>query len=152
MKNYLKEFEEALDAVVAPALGSDDGVQEVNSNYEVTPQQRKLANLGTVLMDLAKTAKDDNLSNVMAKVGNELTNFGTPFGPKSLEDLMAKTGASKAIISKLLDHAQAVADHKTSLANDHEDGGLDDTDDNEFAEPNDDEIARQADAAARAKR
>jgi len=147
MKKLMEDFESALDKIVNPVL-----LDEVADNFSMTPQQRKLANLGRVLMDLAATTKDDALSNMMAKVGNELTNYGATFGPSSLDELVKKTGASKGVIQKLLQHAQAVADHKTSLANDHEDGGLDDTDDNEFAEPNDDEIARQADAAARAKR
>ena len=122
-------------------------------NFDLTPQQRKLANLGRVLMDLATTTKDDNLSNMMAKVGNELTNFGATFGPKNVDELMAKTGASKVIIQKLLAHAQAVSDHKASLANDHEDGGLDDTDtDSDFEQPDDAEDAIAADRAARARR
>ena len=138
----MKIFEASMDSIVRPVLQEDVGV---------TPQQRQLANLGRVLMDLAVTTKDDALANMMASVGDALTRFGTPFGAKNLEELVKKTGASKVIINKLLQHAQAVADHKTSLANDHEDGGLDDTDDDEFAEPSDDEIAAQADRAARGK-
>jgi hypothetical protein len=150
MKNLMEEFESAMNDIVRPVLQNEDDVQEID-NFDLTPQQRKLANLGRVLMDLAVSTKDDNLSNVMAKVGNELTNFGATFGPKNVDELVKKTGTSKAIISKLLQHADAVSNHKAALANDHEDGGLDDTDDNEFAEPNDDEIARQADARARRK-
>ena len=104
-------------------------------------------------MDLATTTKDDALSNTMAKVGNELTNFGATFGPKNVADLVKRTGASQTIIGKLLQHAEAVADHKAALANDHEDGGLDDTDtDDEFAAQDDDELAMQADKAARGRR
>ena len=135
-------FEASMDSVVRPVL---------QDAADMTPQQRKLANLGRVLMDLAVTTKDDALANLMASVGDSLTRFGTSFGPKNLDELMKKTGASKEIINKLLQHAQAVADHKTSLANDHEDGGLDDTDDDEFAEPSDADMAAQADRAARGK-
>lgn len=120
-------------------------------NFDMTPQQRKLSNLGRVLMDLATTTKDDNLANIMAKVGNELTSFGATFGASSVEELVKKTGVSKEVISKLLQHAQAVSDHKASLANDHEDGGLDDGDDDEFAEPSDDDIDRAADRFAKSK-
>ena len=122
-------------------------------NFDLTPQQRKLANLGRVLMDLAATTKDDNLSNIMSKVGNELTNFGAIFGPSSEEELIRKTGVSKQVIGKLLQHAQAVSDHKASLANDHEDGGLDDgdEDDNEFDSPSDSDIDRDADEFAKSK-
>jgi len=38
-------------------------------NFDLSPQQRKIANLGRVLMDQATTTKNDELSNVMAKVG-----------------------------------------------------------------------------------
>jgi len=145
----MEEFEAALDDIVAPVLNDVDEAD----NFDLTPAQRKLANLGRVLMDLATTTKDDALSNTMAKVGNELTNFGATFGPKNVADLVKRTGASQTIIGKLLQHAEAVADHKAALANDHEDGGLDDTDtDDEFAAQDDDELAMQADKAARARR
>lgn len=145
----MEEFEAALDDIVAPVLNDVDEAD----NFDLTPAQRKLANLGRVLMDLAVTTKDDTLSNLMAKVGNELTNFGATFGPKNVADLVKRTGASQTIIGKLLQHAEAVADHKASLANDHEDGGLDDTDtDDEFSAPDDDAMAAQADKAARARR
>ena len=134
---------------------ANESIDEVADNFDLTPQQRKLANLGRVLMDLATTTKDDALANTMAKVGNELTNFGALFGPKNVDELIKKTGASKLIIQKLLAHAQAVTDHKAALANDHEDGGLDDTDtdtdtDSEF-DNNDNDDGRAADAYARGK-
>ena len=145
MKNYLKEFEEALDKIVNPVL-----LDEVADNFSMTPQQRKLANLGRVLMDLAATTKDDALSNMMAKVGNELTNYGATFGPSSLDELVKKTGASKGVIQKLLQHAQAISDHRASLATDHEEGGLDDTDDdNEFDNDDDEATARDAERFAK---
>lgn len=146
----MEEFEAALDKITAGVLSDEQQVE--GDNFDLTPQQRKLANLGRVLMDLAVSTKDDNLSNVMAKVGNELTNFGATFGPKSLGDLVKKTGTSQVIIQKLLQHADAVANHKAALANDHEDGGLDDTDSDEFAEPDDAAMAAQANRAMRAKR
>ena len=61
-------------------------------NFDLTPQQRRIASLGRVLMDQAPKVKDDGLSNLMAKVGNELTNFGAVFGPRNMEDLLRKTG------------------------------------------------------------
>ena len=145
----MEEFEDALSAIVKPVLQDEEDVQE--TNFDLTPQQRKLANLGRVLMDLAVTTKDNNLSNTMSKVGNELTNFGATFGPKNLAELVKKTATSKEVIGKLLQHAEAVADHKAALANDHEDGGLDDEPDDEFAQPSDDEMDRAATRFARGK-
>ena len=126
----------------------------LNETAEMTPQQRQLAKLGSTLMDRAPLVKDDALSNVMATVGNELTNWGTPFGPRTLNDLVNRTGATAEVIKKLLDYAQKLATTHANLTKDHEDGGLDDTNDtdDDFNEPDDEELARQADAAARAKR
>jgi len=123
-------------------------------NFDLTPEQRKLANLGRVLMDQAAKTKDDALSNVMAKVGNELTNYGALFGPKNVQELIAKTGVSLEVIKKLLAFADKIASAADNIAKDHADSGLDDTDndDNDFNEPDDATDAMAADRAARAKR
>ena len=122
--------------------------------FGMTPEQRKLANLGRTLMDQAAVTKDDNLSNVMAKVGNELTNFGSPFGAKSLQDVVKKAGVSAEVIKKLLAYADKIHSSHAALNKDNDDSGLDDTDndDNDFMEPDDTAMAAQADRAMRAKR
>ena len=131
-------------------------MQEIlnEDNFGMTPQQRRIANLGRILMDQAATTKDDGLSNIMARVGNELTNFGAAFGPRNLNDLIRKTGTTEEVLKKLLAYAEKIEKTKASLAKDHDDGGLDDTNDtdDDFAEPDDAEMAAAADAAARAKR
>lgn len=126
----------------------------INETAEMTAQQRQLAKLGSILMDRAPLEKDDGLSNIMAAVGNELTNWGTPFGPRTLNDLVRKTGATAEVIRKLLGYAEKLSTTHANLKKDHEDGGLDDTNDtdDDFDAPDDEELARQADAAARAKR
>jgi len=96
-------------------------------NFGMSPQQRKLANLGRVLMDQATTTKDDALSNVMAKVGNELTNFGATFGPKNLDDLVKKTDTPAPVIQKLLSYADKVLTAQSKLQKDQDDGGLNDS-------------------------
>lgn len=123
-------------------------------NFGMTPQQRKIAALGRTLMDQAPGIKDDELSNMMAAVGNELTNFGATFGAKNLGDLVKKTGATAEVIQKLLAYAEKVQSQNTSISKDHSDGGLDDTNDtdDDWNEPDDDAMAVQADRAARAKR
>ena len=129
------------------------------ANFEMTPQQRKLAELGRVLMDQAASTKDDALSVVMSRVGSTLTDFGTLFGPKNLAEVVKKAGASPEVIKKLLAYAEQIQKQQSALTKDHMQGGLDDTDQDdtdpdEFAEPSDDEItAMQADKyASRAKR
>ena len=96
-------------------------------NFDLSPQQRKLANLGRVLMDQATTTKNDELANVMAKVGNELTNFGANFGPKSLKDLVSKTDVPAPVIQKLIAYGQKIQDAQSNLNKDHKDGGLNDS-------------------------
>ena len=126
----------------------------VNESMEITPQQRQIAALGQILMAQAPGIKDDGLSNIMATVGNELSSFGTPFGASNIKDLERKTGATQEVIRKLMDYAEKIQQSKSNLTKDHEDGGLDDTNDtdDDFNAPDDEELARQADAAARAKR
>jgi hypothetical protein len=132
----------------------NDVINEVADNFGLSPEQRKLANLGRVLMDTATTTKDDALSNTMAKVGNELTNYGALFGPKNPKELVAKTGVSMEVIKKLLAYADKINKSHAALKTDHDDSGLDDTDNdsNDFNEPSDADDAMAADQAARAKR
>ena len=96
-------------------------------NFDMSPQQRKLANLGRVLMDQATTTKDDTLANVMAKVGNELTNFGATFGPKNLDDLVKKTDTPAPVVKKLIAYADKIMTAQTNLKKDQDDGGLNDS-------------------------
>jgi hypothetical protein len=132
----------------------NDIINEVADNFGLSPEQRKLANLGRVLMTAATTTKDDALSNVMAKVGDQLTNYGALFGPTTPEELVKKSGVSIQVIKKLLSYADKLHTQQSKLKADHADSGLDDldNDDNDFIEPDDDAMAAQADQAARAKR
>lgn len=145
MRDYLKEFEEHLNDVTKDVLSEGPG-------YEATPIQKKLANYGRILMDQATTTKDDELSNVMAKVGDALTRFGTTFGPRDLDDLIKKTNTSKNVIRKLLAYAEKIADTKQAISRDDQEGGLDDDGDDEFTQASDDEMAAMADRAARERR
>lgn len=141
----MKEFETHLDKITESVLGD-----EVQQEAETSPQQKKLANYGRILMDQAATTKDDGLSNMMAKVGNELTNFGSTFGSRTLEELCKKTGTTPNIVKKLLAYAEKIAATKSQLQVDKTDGGLDDEGDDEFTSAADDEMdAMKADQAAR---
>ena len=141
----MKEFETHLDAITESVLGD-----EVQQEAETSPQQKKLANYGRILMDQAATTKDDALSNMMAKVGNELTNFGATFGSRTLEELCKKTGTTPNIVKKLLAYAEKISATQKDIASDKSDGGLDDEGDDEFTSAADDEMdAMKADQAAR---
>jgi hypothetical protein len=143
MEKYLKEFEDHLNNITKDVL--DEGM-------ESTPIQKKLAAYGRILMDQAVTTKDDELSNVMAKVGDALTRFGTTFGPGSLEDLVKTTGTTPNVIKKLLAYAEKIFQTHGDLKTDNRDGGLDDEGDDDFTQASDDEMAAIADKAARARR
>jgi hypothetical protein len=124
----------------------------ITESAELTPQQAKLASLGRILMNQAVTEKDMELSNTMAKVGNELARFGALFAARSLAELVQKTGVSSTVIKKLMDHAHEISKHKANIAKDHADGGLDDKDDgdeDEFDSPSDADIDRDADKFAK---
>ena len=129
----------------------NDILSEVNDNFGLSPEQRKLANMGRTLMNAAATTKDDALSNVMSKVGNELTNFGALFGATNLAELVKKTGVSAEVIKKLMAYADKIGDVHTDLKKDHADSGLDDkdNDDDDFNEPSDADIDRDAVAFAK---
>ena len=129
----------------------NDILNEVNDNFGLSPEQRKLANMGRTLMNAAATTKDDALSNVMSKVGNELTNFGALFGATNLAELVKKTGVSAEVIKKLMAYADKIGDVHMDLKKDHADSGLDDmdNDDDDFNEPSDADIDRDATAFAK---
>jgi hypothetical protein len=73
----------------------------------IDPQQAKLAELGRTLMDMAASHKDDVESNQMASLGSAMTEFGTPFGPNNLMDVVKRTGLDPKAIQKLMGMAQA---------------------------------------------
>lgn len=138
----MKEFESALDKVTEGIL--EEAIDDMN------PAIRKLTNYGRILMDQAAVTKDDELSNMMAKVGDALTRFGTSFGARNLEELTKKTGASPNVIKKLLAYAEKISQTQAALKSDDAEGGLDDEGDDEFTSAADDEMdALAADRAAR---
>ena len=105
-------------------------------NFEMSPQQRMLGNIGRILMAQAEQVKDDALANTMAKVGNEMTNMGALFGPNSLKDLEKKTDVPAAVIQKLIQYGKKIHDATKDIKADHKDGGLNDSiQDNDLDQP-----------------
>tara|TARA_B100000925_G_scaffold195279_1_gene147850 strand:- start:1143 stop:1706 length:564 start_codon:yes stop_codon:yes gene_type:complete len=98
----------------------------VEDNFDMTPQQRMMANIGRVLMSQAEQVKDDALANTMAKVGDEMTNMGALFAPNSLKDIEKKTDVPVAVIQKLIQYGKKVHDATKDIKADHKDGGLND--------------------------
>lgn len=143
MKNYLIEFEKHLNDITKDVL---------DEAMDASPAEKKLAAYGRILMDQAAVTKDDELSNVMAKVGDALTRFGTTFGARTLEELVEKTGTSANVIKKMLAYAEKISQTQSALRQDDQEGGLDDEGDDEFTSASDDEMAAMADRAARRSR
>lgn len=105
-------------------------------NFEMSPQQRMLGNIGRILMAQAEQVKDDALANTMAKVGNEMTNMGALFGPNSIKDLEKKTDVPAAVIQKLIQYGKKIHDATKDIKADHKDGGLNDSiQDNDLDQP-----------------
>ena len=77
------------------------------------PAGGELARMGRILMDKAVTVKDDALSSVLSRVGDELTRYGEVGGARSIEELEKKVRIPKEKIMKLMKWAQSQED--TSL-------------------------------------
>ena len=80
--------------------------EDVNeSSFETPSNEKKLADLGRKMMDMAKKEKNDMISNAMAKLGDLLTKYGTLYGPKNMRDLEKQSGMKQAIIIDLMKRA-----------------------------------------------
>jgi len=92
-----------------------------------------LAKIGRILMDKAVTQKDENLSNVMARLGNELTMYGTNTGARTPEQLEDRAELPMEMIEKLVDYASKFADDPAIKSQDAEDM-LDDEEEDDFGD------------------
>jgi len=79
-------------------------IKESDSQYE-HPGAAKLAELGRILMDKSIKIKDDKISNLMSRVGDELTRFGSAEGARNIKDLEKRCGCPYAIIEKFMKFA-----------------------------------------------
>ena len=98
------------------------------------PEGAKLSRLGIILMDKAITTKDDALSNVLSRVGDELTRYGAPGGARDIKDLEARTKLPQAKIMKLMSWADAQKDTSLSKVKDPKPSDEPDGEDGEFDE------------------
>ena len=91
------------------AASYNEDLNEIGSNFETKPNEKKLADLGRKMMDMGVKEKNDTLSNAYARLGDALTRYGTTFGARNIKDLEKKTGMKQAIIMDLMKRA---AKHK----------------------------------------
>ena len=82
------------------------------------PQGAELSRLGRIIMDKAITTKDDALSNVMSRVGDELTRFGAPGGASDLQELLKRTKVSQEQLLKMMKWAKGQTDTSLSKVKD----------------------------------
>lgn len=64
-----------------------------------------MAKIGRKMMDMAKNQRQDAIANAYSRLGNALTQYGAPFGPKNMKDLEKQTGLKPMIIKDLINKA-----------------------------------------------
>ena len=82
----------------------------MDESIYTNPAGGELSRLGRILMDKAVTTKDDALSNVLSRVGSELTQYGDPGGASSIQELVKKTRLPQDKLMKLMKWAQGQED------------------------------------------
>jgi len=104
--------------------------------YGVSDQERLLAALGRTLMKQAEQEKDDEMSNIMARVGQKFTVYGAPGEPDSLRDLAIDLGMKEDAILKFAEFAQKIYDRDGEVGANDQDDVISEPDDAEelFAE------------------
>ena len=130
--------------------------QITEAGMETDPKHKELANIGRALMAYSETApmkgKTDaeiGMFNQMSSLGNELTKFGTTFGPKDLKGLMKATDLNAPTIKTLLAFGEKLA--AKGVAPKVADPEPEDEPQDDFGGPSDDEIDAQARQAAMGK-
>lgn len=78
-----------------------------NEDYYETDEQRELARLGRIIMDIG-AKRDDAVGVAMGAVGMELTKYGTPQGVSNIRKLEQVTGQPESVIMKMMALAQKV--------------------------------------------
>lgn len=111
---------------------------------EITDNERMLGSLGKALMAQAKKESDDELSNVMARVGQKFTVYGAPGEPGTLKDLAVALSFTEGTILKFAEFAQKLYDkHGDVDTKNDADPDLADDDQELFQESGDEYITKR---------
>jgi hypothetical protein len=117
-------------------------VREAEPNYEVNPAQARLAAIANKLMDKSATTTDERLGIALSKVATHLGEYGTPFGPKNMGELLDKVNGTgkyapdddmpmddknpikvtKETLMKMMDFGQKMVDKEGTVKVDVEEG------------------------------
>ena len=103
----------------------------MDESIYTNPAGGELSKLGRILMDKAVTTKDDALSNVLSRVGSELTMYGDPGGASSIQELVKKTRVPQDKLMKLMKWASSQEDKSLEKVKDPDPSPDDDEDKDE---------------------
>ena len=103
----------------------------MDESIYTNPAGGELARMGRILMDKSVTVKDDALSNVLGRLGDELTRYGEAGGANSIDELSKKVRLNKDQIMKLLKWAQGQEDTSLQKVKDPDPKPEDDEDEKE---------------------
>ena len=103
------------------------GIMDKERSAYTNPAGGELARIGRILMDKAATTKDDALSNVLGRVGDELTMYGDSGGAQSMEELIKRTNVKKEHLMKLIKWAKEQTDTSQSKVKDPTDAPTDES-------------------------
>jgi len=101
----------------------------MDESIYTNPQGGELSRIGRILMDKSITVKDDALSNVLGRVGDELTRYGEPGGATSIDELCKKARCNKESLMKMMKWAQQQKDTSLDKVKDPDPKPEDDEDD-----------------------
>ena len=126
-------------------------VREAEPNYEVNPAQARLAAIANKLMDKSATTTDQRLGIALSKVATHLGEYGMPYGPKNMGELLDKVNGTgkyapdddmpmddknpikvtKETLMKMMDFGQKMVDKEGTVKPDVDVEVTEDTEDRE---------------------
>ena len=101
----------------------------MDESIYTNPAGGELSKLGRILMDKSITVKDDALSNVLGRVGDELTRYGEAGGATSIDELCKRARCNKEQLMKMMKWAQQQKDTSLDKVKDPDPKPEDDEDD-----------------------
>ena len=103
----------------------------MDESIYTNPAGGELSRIGRILMDKSVTVKDDALSNVLGRVGDELTRYGEAGGAASIDELCKRARCDKNQLMKLMKWAQQQEDKSLEKVKDPDPKPEDDEDEKE---------------------
>lgn len=113
IENDTEETE--IDQLRADVEDLKDKVNNMNPTKELgeaadDSAMNQLSGIGRALMHHASKIKDDELSNTLSIVGDSLTRYGAPNGPRTISALEKDTGLPRSTILKVMEFGAKLAD------------------------------------------